>query len=128
MWSSVAVNSWTGTVTSPKVSTPLQIARAIAHPCPFISFASGFVLCLFGELAGVGGGVLGPAPGPADGPVSDPGVVAGLPGGLPGPLPLAFGVLKLPGQVGDALLGLLPLFLRPVLLLFHGGQLRFSVV
>ncbi|MGR6975061.1 hypothetical protein ACU639_36710 [Streptomyces cynarae] len=86
------------------------------------------MLYLFGELPGVRGGVLGTAPGLAHGPVHIPRVVAGLPTGLPGPLLLAFSLFKLPGQVGDALLGLLLLFLRPALLLFSGGQLAFTVV
>lgn len=98
--------------------------QKIEQPFHFVCLRLG----LFGELLGVGGGVLGSAPGFAHGPVDVPDVVAGLPGGLPGPLLLAFGVLKLPGQVGDGLLGLLVLFLRLAQLLFRGGQLRFPVV
>lgn len=83
---------------------------------------------MFGELPGVCGAVPGPAPGLAHGPFHVPRVVAGLLGCLPGPLLLALGLLKPPGQVADALLSLLLLFLRPALLPLCVGQLDFQVV
>lgn len=83
---------------------------------------------LFGELPGMGGGVPGPAPSFAYGPVGGPYVVVALANGLAGLLLLAFGVLKLPGQVGDASRGLLLLFLGAALLLLSRSQLALTVV
>ncbi|TCR26182.1 hypothetical protein EV578_101129 [Streptomyces sp. BK205] len=84
--------------------------------------------CLFGELLGVSGGLRRPAPSFADSPVDGPYVIAALASSLAGPLLLAFGVLKLLGQVGDTLFGPFLIFLSAALLLLRGSQLALTVV
>lgn len=121
------------TTTFPGPPAPAQFTGEKARPRPAVGQMerprrSGFVLRLFCEVAGLRGHVPGAAPGFADGPVGGPCVVTGLAGGLLGPSLVALGVLKPPGQVGDALLGLLLRILRPALLLLGGSQLVFPVV